>query len=68
VRAGLSATHMLSYKTKAVDGTVYELAGTQGPSTVSGATGNPKNRAQLTLGYARGPLDVTATMNYTGGF
>jgi iron complex outermembrane receptor protein len=68
IRANLSATHILSYKTIAVDGTTYQLAGTQGPSSVSGATGNPKDRAQLTLGYARGPWDVTATINYTSSF
>ncbi len=68
LRANLSATHVLSYKTKSVDGTVYELAGTQGPSAVSGATGNPRDRAQFTLGYARGPVDLTATMNYVGSF
>ncbi|MRW92889.1 TonB-dependent receptor [Duganella sp. FT80W] len=68
IRANLSATHILSYKTIAVDGTTYELAGTQGPSSVSGATGNPKDRAQLTLGYARGPWDLNATINYTSSF
>ena len=68
LRANLTATHILSYKTVAVDGTTYELAGTQGPSGVSGATGNPKDRAQFTLGYARGPWDVAATMNYTSSF
>lgn len=68
IRAGLSASHTLSYKTIAVDGTTYELSGTQGPSSVGGATGNPKNRAQLSLGYNRGPWDVNATVNYTGSF
>jgi len=67
VRANLSAAHTFGYVT-AVAGTSYQLAGTQGPSSVGGATGNPKDRAQFTIGYARGPLDVTATMNYTSGF
>jgi iron complex outermembrane receptor protein len=65
--ANLSAAHTFSYKTE-LGGTSYELAGTQGPSAVGGATGNPKDRAQFTLGYDRGPLNVTATMNYTSGF
>jgi outer membrane receptor protein involved in Fe transport len=51
-----------------VAGASFQLAGTQGPSVVSGATGSPKDRAQFTLGYARGPLDITATMNYTSDF
>ena len=67
VTANLSAAHTFGYVTE-VAGESYQLAGTQGPSSVGGATGNPKDRAQFTLGYARGPLDVTATVNYTSGF
>ncbi|MDB5934656.1 MAG: hypothetical protein JWQ01_2000 [Massilia sp.] len=67
IKANLSAAHTFSYITEAA-GTTYQLAGTQGPSVVGGATGNPKDRAQFTLGYIRGPLDVTATVNYTSGF
>ena len=67
VRANVSAAHTFSYITE-VAGTSFQLAGTHGPSVVSGATGSPKDRAQLTLGYARGPLDVTATINYTSDF
>lgn len=65
--ANLSAAHVFGYETS-VAGETYQLAGTQGPSSVGGATGNPKDRAQFTIGYARGPLDVTATVNYTSGF
>ena len=67
ISANVSAAHTFGYETE-VAGTSYQLAGTQGPSSVGGATGNPKDRAQFTLGYSRGPLDVTATVNYTGGF
>ena len=67
ITANLSAAHTFGYETE-VAGEKYQLAGTQGPSSVGGATGNPKDRAQFTLGYARGPLDVTATVNYTSGF
>jgi iron complex outermembrane receptor protein len=67
LRAGLSFAHTFSYE-QSVAGVTYQLAGTQGPSVVSGATGSPKNRGQLSLTYARGPLDVTATMNYTSRF
>jgi iron complex outermembrane recepter protein len=68
VHANLSASHTFTYITEAAGGVTYELAGTQGPSVVSGATGSPKDRAQFTLGWNRGPLDVTATMNYTSSF
>ena len=67
VRANLSAAHTFSYITE-VAGTTYQLAGTQGPSVVSGATGSPKDRAQFSLDYTRGPLDVTASVNYTSDF
>ena len=68
VRANLSAAHTFSYITEVAGGVTYQLAGTQGPSVVSGATGSPKDRAQFTVGWNRGPLDVTATMNYTSSF
>jgi iron complex outermembrane receptor protein len=68
LRANLSAAHTFSYESIVAGGTTFQLAGTQGPSVVSGATGSPKDRAQFTLGWNRGPLDVTATMNYTSSF
>jgi iron complex outermembrane recepter protein len=67
VRANVSAAHTFSYESISGDVT-YQLAGTQGPSVVSGATGSPKDRAQFTLGWNRGPLDMTATVNYTSSF
>lgn len=67
LRADLSAAHTFDY-TQSVNGTSYQLAGTQGPSGVGGATGNPKDRAQFSLNWARGPLDVTASVNYTSSF
>lgn len=68
LRAGLSANHVFSYITEAAGGVSYQLAGTHGPSVVGGATGNPKDRAQFTLGWTRGPLDVTGTVNYVSDF
>jgi iron complex outermembrane receptor protein len=68
LRANLSASHTFSYISEAAGGVTYQLAGTQGPSVVSGATGSPKDRAQFTLGWSRGPLEVTTTTNYTSSF
>lgn len=45
-----------------------ELAGTHGPSGIGGDTGNPQDRAVLTVSWDRGPLDVTATINYVGHY
>ncbi len=64
---GLSATHLLTYKLEAL-GTDYELAGTHGPSGVSGDTGNPKDRATLTVTWDKGPASVTASVNYISSF
>jgi iron complex outermembrane receptor protein len=66
-KVGLDWTHMISY-TLTANGTDYELAGTHGPTVISGDTGNPKNRAQLTLGYDKGPLNVTATVNWIDSY
>jgi len=47
--------------------TVY-LAGTHGPTGISGDTGNPKDRAVFTFAWDRGPLNVTWTVNYVGHY
>jgi iron complex outermembrane receptor protein len=44
------------------------LAGTHGPSGISGDTGNPKDKAVFALSWDYGPVDVTWTVNYTGPF
>jgi iron complex outermembrane receptor protein len=67
LRADLSAAHTFGYE-QTVGGVTYQLAGTQGPSVVSGATGNPKDRAQFSLDWNRGPLDMTVNVNYTSSF
>ena len=67
LRFDLSAAHTFDY-TQTVAGTTYQLAGTQGPSGVGGATGNPKDRAQLSINWSRGPLDITTNFNYTSSF
>jgi iron complex outermembrane receptor protein len=67
LRADLSAAHTFDY-TQSAGGVSYQLAGTQGPSVVGGATGNPKDRAQFSLDWTKGPLDITASANYTSSF
>lgn len=67
LRFDLSGAHTFDY-TQSVAGTSYQLAGTQGPSGVGGATGNPKDRAQLSVDWTRGPLDITTSFNYTSSF
>jgi iron complex outermembrane receptor protein len=69
LKVNVSAAHEFSYETIAGPGSdPVQLAGTQGPSVVGGATGNPKDRAQFTLDWNRGPLNITATTNFVGSF
>jgi len=63
----ISYTHEITYA-ETFGGMTYELAGTHGPSGISGDTGNPKDRVVATLGWDRGPIDITATINFTGSF
>jgi len=69
--AQLNLSHELTWVASSCYGgqcTSVELAGTHGPSGVSGDTANPKTRAAFTLSWDRGPLDVTVTVNYVGGY
>jgi iron complex outermembrane recepter protein len=63
----LNYTYITQYELE-VAGVTYDLAGTHGPSVVSGDTGNPKMKAVATVTWDKGPASVTATVNYTGAF
>jgi iron complex outermembrane receptor protein len=65
--AELNYTHIIEYDVT-YDGNTYILAGTHGPSGISGDTGNPKDRAVFTLTYTNGPLTISGTENYTSHF
>jgi iron complex outermembrane receptor protein len=45
-----------------------QVAGTHGPNSVGGNTGTPKNRAQVSLDWERGPLTATLTANWVSSF
>jgi iron complex outermembrane recepter protein len=66
-RATVSFNHMISYELDS-GGVKTELAGTHGPSVISGNTGNPKNRGQLTLSWEKGPFNLTSTTNWVGHY
>ena len=63
----LDWSHTMSY-IFTTGGVAYQLAGTHGPAVIGGNTGNPKDRAQFTLTYERGPLQVAGTVNYISSF
>jgi iron complex outermembrane receptor protein len=63
----LNYTRTIEYNIT-VNGVSYDLAGTHGPSEISGDTGNPKDRAVANLTWDKGPFSATWTVNYTGPF
>src|SRR6202035_5312097 len=65
--AEVNYTYISQYEIE-VAGTTYDLAGTHGPQSISGDTGNPKNRATASLTWEHGPATVSASVNYTGSF
>jgi iron complex outermembrane recepter protein len=62
----VNASHQFKYDVTTVLGVTYRLAGTQGPSGVSGNTGNPKDRATAALTWDKGPAEVVLNVNYIG--
>jgi iron complex outermembrane receptor protein len=60
-------THLLTYQL-IENGVSYELAGTHGPSEVSGDTGNPKDRATAQLSWTRKRLTLSGNVYYTGPY
>jgi len=66
-KARLTWTHTIEYDLT-VQGQTFQLAGTHGPSSVSGDTGNPKDRGTLSLTWERNAASLTVTENYTGPF
>jgi len=59
--------HVISYDLTA-SGVTSKLAGTHGPTIIGGDTGTPKDRAQATIQWTKGPFSATATVNYIGRF
>jgi iron complex outermembrane recepter protein len=51
-----------------IDGQTYELAGTHGPSVVSGDTGNPRSRVQWSNTFGRRNWSLTGTLNFISSF
>jgi iron complex outermembrane receptor protein len=68
LKTELTWTHLMSYVITDSQGNNYQVAGTHGPTIVSGDTGNPKDRVQLVGSYDRGPFNVAATVNWVGAF
>lgn len=63
----LNYTYISQYEISA-NGFNADVAGTHGPSEVSGDTGNPRQRAVASVTWDKGPATVTLSANYTGAF
>lgn len=63
----LNYTFIQQYEIE-TEGITYDLAGTHGPSSVSGDTGNPRQRATASLTWQQGPVTATGSVNYIGAF
>ncbi len=67
MRAELNYTFISQYEL-VVTGTTYDLAGSHGPQSISGDTGNPRSKATASLTWDQGPFSGTISVNYTGSF
>jgi iron complex outermembrane receptor protein len=67
ITTSLSFTHILQYALT-FNGQTYQLAGTHGPSGVSGDTGNPRDRANASVAFDKGPFDLALTANWISSF
>jgi iron complex outermembrane recepter protein len=61
-------THLISQEVcESGPGSCVDVAGTHGPTSVSGDTGTPRNRIQATLSDTLGPAELGFTVNYVSG-
>jgi iron complex outermembrane receptor protein len=65
--ATINYTYISQYEL-VVSGNTFDLAGTHGPQSISGDTGNPKNRAVASLTWQKDAFTSTLSVNYTGSF
>jgi iron complex outermembrane recepter protein len=67
LRAELNYTYIAQYELIA-NSTIFDLAGTHGPQSISGDTGNPRSRAVASLTWDEGPFSSTISVNYQSSF
>jgi iron complex outermembrane receptor protein len=67
LKAQLNYTIIQQYELIA-NGTIFNLVGTHGPQSISGDTGNPRQRAVASLTWDEGPVTTTFTVNYQSSF
>jgi iron complex outermembrane recepter protein len=67
LKADLTWTLMTQYELVAA-GQTFNLLNTHGPQSISGDTGNPRSKANLSLTWDKGPFTSTLSVIYTGSF
>jgi iron complex outermembrane receptor protein len=67
LKAELNYTYIAQYELIA-NSTTFDLAGTHGPQSISGDTGNPRSRAVASLTWDEGPFSSTISVNYQSSF
>jgi iron complex outermembrane receptor protein len=67
LRSEINYTYISQYELVA-NGTIFDLAGTHGPQSISGDTGNPRSRAVASLTWDQGAFTSTLSVNYTSSF
>ena len=67
LKAELNYTLIQQYELIA-NGTVFDLAGTHGPQSISGDTGNPRQRAMASVTWDLGSFSSTLSVNYQSAF
>ena len=64
----LNWAYLASYRKTFTGGTSYEYAGTHGPEVVSGDTGTPQNKANLSILWERDRVALSAYVNFVDSF
>jgi iron complex outermembrane recepter protein len=67
LKAEINYTLIQQYELIA-NNTIFNLVGTHGPQSISGDTGNPRQRAVASLTWDDGPFTSTLSMNYQSSF
>ena len=67
LKAEINYTFIQQYELIA-NNTIFNLVGTHGPQSISGDTGNPRQRAVASLTWADGPFTSTISVNYQSSF
>ncbi|HXC10470.1 MAG TPA: TonB-dependent receptor [Steroidobacteraceae bacterium] len=67
LKTEINYTYISQYELVA-NGTIFDLAGTHGPQSISGDTGNPRSRAVASVTWEQGAFTSTLSVNYQSSF